>query len=237
VGHSSSRPRKADEFPLGKCQTPKNGVCASRPCTCRHEGSELKIHKHKLKIAFILPGELVLRGMDIDLALLREMHRRLPPEVALAMVGRAALALERNGHSPGVGMRADVGRVVRRCVLSWPKADLSQVDQHDENRITEDGAEAVALAVAHRHRGWCVVRRMQREEHADWLLEVRGKSHRRIIALEVSGVDRGSIAARLSQRLAQVAMSVDVDARWAGVVGFEEPTMAMRSTRRGKRGN
>jgi hypothetical protein len=55
--------------------------------------------------------------------------------------------------------------------------------------------------------------------------------------LEVSGVDRGSIAARLSQKLAQVAMSEDVDGRWAGVVGFEEPTMGMRSTGGGKRGN
>lgn len=165
------------------------------------------------------------------------MHRRLPPDVALAMVGRAALALGRNGRSPGLGMPVDVERVVTSCVLSWPRADLSQADQHDENRITEDGAEAVALAVVHRHRSWSVVRRMQREEHADWLLEDRGEGNRQIIALEVSGVDRGAIAARLSQKLAQVAMSVDVDGRWAGVVGFEEPTTALRSTKRRKRGN
>jgi len=175
--------------------------------------------------------------MDIDLALLREMHRRLPPDVALAMVGRAALALGRNGHSPGLAMPVEVERVVTSCVLSWPMADLSQANQHDENRITEDGAEAVALAVVHRHQSWCVVRRMQREEHADWLLEGGGKGDRQIIALEVSGVDRGAIAARLLQKLAQVAMSADVDGRWAGVVGFEEPATALRSTKRRKRGN
>jgi hypothetical protein len=78
---------------------------------------------------------------------------------------------------------------------------------------------------------------MQREEHADWLLEGGGEGGRQRIALEVSGVARGSITARLSQKLAQVAMSVDVDGRWAGVVGFEEPTTALRSTKRGKRGD
>jgi hypothetical protein len=153
------------------------------------------------------------------------------------MVGRAALALGKKGHSPGVAMPVDVERVVTNCVLSWPEADLRQASQHDENRITEDGAEAVALAVAHRHRSWCVVRRMQPGEHADWLLEGGGKDGRRIIALEVSGVARGTISARLSQKLTQVATAVDVDERWASVKGFEEPATALRSTKRGKRGD
>jgi hypothetical protein len=103
---------------------------------------------------------------------------------------------------------------------------MSKIDQHDHNRITEDGAEAMALTLAHRHRAWRVVRRMQRRENADWLLEdARGDES----ALEVSGVDRGSIAARLSEKLKQVAKNADVDQRWASVVGFEEPTAALRS--------
>jgi hypothetical protein len=68
---------------------------------------------------------------------------------------------------------------------------------------------------------------MQRGEHADWLLEDR-REVRQIVALEVSGVARGSIATRLSEKLAQVRESTDVDQRWAGVVGFEEPTAALR---------
>jgi Mg-chelatase subunit ChlI len=114
---------------------------------------------------------------------------------------------------------------------------LSKIDQHDHNRITEDGAEAVALALAHRHRAWRVIRRMQREEHADWLLEDAQEEGRRVVALEVSGVDRGSIAARLSEKLAQVAKSVDVDQRWARIVGFEEPAAALHFTKRKHRGN
>ena len=178
-----------------------------------------------------------LQGVDIDLARLREMHTRLPIDLALVMVGRAALALERNNHASGIHFSQDVERVVSNGLLSWPGADLGTMDQHDHNRITEESAEAVALALAHRHRTWHVIRRMQREEHADWLLEDSGKGGRQVVALEVSGVDRGSIAALLSVKLAQVAKSIDVDQRWAGVVGFEQPVAALHSTKRGRRGN
>jgi hypothetical protein len=174
--------------------------------------------------------------VDIDLAELREMHSRLPADLALVMVGRAALALERNAHKPGVSLSLDLSRVLSSGTLSWPGADLSRIDQHDHNRITEDGAEAVALALAHSHRAWRVIRRMQREEHADWLLEESSDGKRQVVALEVSGVDRGSILARLSEKMTQVAKSKDVDQRWAGVVGFEEPTAALHFTMRQPRG-
>jgi hypothetical protein len=175
--------------------------------------------------------------VDIDLADLREMHPRLPTDLALLMVGRAALALERNAHASGVRLSLDLERVLSSGVLSWPGADLGKIDQHDHNRITEDGAEAIALALAQRHRAWRVIRRMQREEHADWLLEDARQGVRQVVALEISGVDRGSIRARLSEKLAQVAESADVDQRWAGVVGFEEPAAALHFAKRRKRGN
>lgn len=174
--------------------------------------------------------------MDLDLGDLREMHPRLGTDQALAMVGRAALGLGRNGHASGVGISLEIERAATLGLLSWPGADLREIDQHDHNRITEDGAEAVVLALAHRARGWRVVRRMQRAEHADWLLEATGNGRRRVVALEVSGVDRGGIAARLRDKLAQVAKSTDVDQRWAGVVGFEEPNAALRSTKVNGRG-
>lgn len=165
------------------------------------------------------------------------MHSRLPTDLALVMVGRAALAMERNAHTSGVRLSLDLARVLTSGLLSWPGADLSKIDQHDHNRITEDGAEAVALALVHRHRAWRVIRRMQREEHADWLLEDARDGVRQVVALEISGVDRGGILARISEKLAQVARSTDVDQRWAGVVGFEEPIAALRSTKRQRRGN
>jgi Mg-chelatase subunit ChlI len=169
--------------------------------------------------------------MEIDLADLREMHPRLPEDLVLVMTTRAALGLQRNGHASPVAIHLDLEPSVIRGMLGWPGADLAALDQHDHNRVTEDGAEAVALALAHRDRGWRVVRRLQREEHADWLLEQLDEQERQVVALEVSGVDRGTIAPRLAEKLAQVARAEDVDQRWAGVVGFEQPTAALRSTK------
>jgi hypothetical protein len=166
--------------------------------------------------------------VDLDLAKLREMHPVLPFDVALVMVGRAALALERNAHKPGVSLSLDLERILSRALLSWPAAELSNIDQHDHNRITEEGAEVVALVLAHRYRSWQVVRRMQRGDHADWLLADVREGAEQEVALEISGIDRGSITARLSEKLSQVGKNTDADQRWACVVGFEEPMAALR---------
>lgn len=84
---------------------------------------------------------------------------------------------------------------------------MNKIDQHDRNRVTEDGSEGVALALGHLYREWRVIRRMQREEHADWLLEDLRAGKLQVVALEVSGVDKGSIVARLSEKLTQVSKS------------------------------
>ena len=175
--------------------------------------------------------------MDLDLAELREMHPRLSFRRASAMVECSALALERNSHNPGVSISLDLEHVRSNGSLQWPRAGLNGIAQHDNNRITEDGAEVVALALAHRYRSWRVFRRMQREEHADWLLEDIQNGVCQFVALEVSGVDRGSIAARLSQRLVQVAKNNEVDQRWACVVGFGEPIAALHFAERQHNGN
>jgi hypothetical protein len=109
--------------------------------------------------------------MNIDLADLREMHPRLPEDLALVMVGRAALSLQKNGHGSPVRIRLDVDRAVTEGDLIWPVSDPGFLDQHDTKRLTDDGAEAMALVLGHQARGWRVVRRLQQGEHADWLLE------------------------------------------------------------------
>jgi hypothetical protein len=173
--------------------------------------------------------------LKIDLKKLREMHPQLPVDVAEIILLRAALALQRNGHSSGVGLSLQVERLESKGTLSWRTADLSTITQHDTNRITEDGAEALTLAVMHQDRQWRVVRRMQREEFADWLLERDGDSGSETAALEVSGVDKGGIASRLREKLSQVAKSTDVDQKWAGVAGFELPIATIESSTRGRR--
>jgi hypothetical protein len=168
--------------------------------------------------------------MQIDLAELREMHPRLPDDLALVMTGRAALSLQRNGHGSPTDIRLDVDQAVTQGELAWPSSDPGFLDQHDANRLTEDGAEAIALALGHRSQGWRVVRRMQQGESADWLLEGSAEGTRQRIALEVSGVARGRIASRLSKKMKQVVRSEDVDQQWAGIVGFEKPEAALRSS-------
>jgi hypothetical protein len=155
------------------------------------------------------------------------------------MTVRAALGLQRHRHETPATLRLELEQGAPETAgLAWPGTELANLAQHDHHRVTEDGAEAVALAVAHRHRGWRVVRRMQREEHADWLLEQTEEGTRQVVAFEVSGVDHGTIAARLAEKIAQVARSEDVDQRWAGVVGFELPIAALSSpdSARPKRG-
>jgi hypothetical protein len=164
------------------------------------------------------------------------MHPRLPADLAASIVVRAALGLQRNGHASGVKLDIDVARVQIDGFLDLPTADIEKLDQHDHNRVTEDGAEAVALALVYAARGWRVVRRMQREEHADWWLEGEGQGSRQTIALEVSGVDRGPIGVRLAEKLAQVTLSLDADQRWASVVGFEKPKAALHPVEANDRG-
>lgn len=169
--------------------------------------------------------------MEIDLSDLREMHPRLPEDLALVMIGRAALSLQSNGHESPVGIRLDIEGSISQGGLTWPGSDPSFLAQHDSKRLTEDGAEAIALALGHRARGWRVIRRMQQGESADWLLEGPSEETHRHIALEVSGVARGGIAPRLAEKLAQVAKSEDVEEQWAGIVGFEEPIAALQAAK------
>ena len=171
------------------------------------------------------------QGASIDLSSLCKMHPRLPRDMAAVMVLRAALGLQRNEHASGVGFQMDIESAVSRCALLWPAADLARAEQHDSKRITEDGAEAIALAVAHKTRAWGVVRRMQQGKHADWLLEHKDNGMRTLVAFEVSGTDEQSIAAPMRKKLIQVAKATDVDQRCAGIVGFKRPEAALRSVK------
>lgn len=173
------------------------------------------------------------KSAGIDLTRLCDMHPRLPAEMGVIMALRAALGLQRNKHLPGTELQMAIEGARLREPLTWLAADLGTLAQHDSRRITEDGAEGIALAVAHKTRGWQIVRRMQQEEHADWLLEHRGGKARRLVAFELSGTDGRSIARPLRDKLAQVARCVDADLRCAGVVGFKQPQAALQSVEAG----
>jgi hypothetical protein len=96
--------------------------------------------------------------------------------------------------------------------------------QLDFGRITEDAAEAVALAMVHENGGWTVLRRMQRGDFADWLLlDADGRE----VALEVSGVDKVDTGQRrLKTKIRQVRRS-PADRKAAAVVELKPPRCRM----------
>jgi hypothetical protein len=161
----------------------------------------------------------------LNLARLGTMHPALrDAKEAEGYQRRAALALEREKHVPNVRARIANGVDVATARLRWkPLEDAAALKKVvDANRVTEDGAEGVALAFVHAVGGWTVERRVQRGESADWLL-VDSIGGRRML-LEVSGTSTPDVEARLATKLRQVAgVSERGYVLAAIVVGFIEP--------------
>jgi hypothetical protein len=108
--------------------------------------------------------------------------------------GLASLALQRAGHNSPAEAAVHDDRLQSTAHIEWKPQDSALLQVLDANRVTEDGAEAVALAFASCSDGWTAKRRLQRTEHADWLLY----KDRRWLALEVSGTADGDPFARLA---------------------------------------
>ena len=158
--------------------------------------------------------------MKLDLEMLRQMHPLLPASTAIEYAHRAAVGLDRHSHKPGVVMEADLDGEPERAHLHWipsPTNDLAQIDRH---RVTEDAAEAIALALVHEARGWVVRRRLQRGESADWLLVDRKRSH---VALEVSGIDGTDNGRRLREKKEQARQTTAAPCKAACVVELAAP--------------
>src|SRR5215213_658339 len=111
------------------------------------------------------------------------------------------LALQRSGHTSPVQTEIDHDGRKDTADLTWMSQDSSLLSVLDTNRVTEDGAEAVAITYANATAGWLVKRRLQRGESADWLL----KNDAGWLALEVSGTIDGDAAERLREKQQQIA--------------------------------
>lgn len=138
--------------------------------------------------------------MRLNLALLVEMHPLLPPARAADIAQCAAVGLRRHGHAPGAEMVTRLDEADHVATLGWMTAPGGTDLQLDHKRVTEDAAEAIALALVNVAFGWVIRRRLQQGESADWLLEGPSK---RLIGLEVSGVDAGDSEPRLRAKLLQ----------------------------------
>jgi hypothetical protein len=151
---------------------------------------------------------------------LKRMHPLLPAVTAAEYGHRAALGLERHGHASGVVLKTVLDREQGRAALHWLRAGEGDEEQVDRHRITEDAAEAIALALVHGTRGWVIRRRLQRGEAADWLLH---DPEARPVALEVSGTGAGGATQRLKEKLAQVRGATVASHRAACVVELPVP--------------
>lgn len=171
--------------------------------------------------------------MELDLDQLGVMHPKLQMSGEVELYRRrGALALARFRHAPGVTVGVANGPAQTRATIRWtaPLEIKDALEVVDTNRLTEDGAEAVALAFVHTRSGWTVKRRVQREGFADWLLT--GPQHPKMaLALEVSGSGVDDAEQRLRSKLAQVSrFGGEPGLRAAVVVSFLEPRILAATT-------
>jgi hypothetical protein len=161
-----------------------------------------------------------LRDVRVDLRLLGLLHPLLPHQTSATYAHRAALALLRSGHSPGTDLTVSLDDHPATANLDWETAPLDDGAQLDRHRVTEDGAEGIALALVAVAKGWQILRRLQRGESGDWLLR---DSDNELFALEISGIDGDYNHRRLAQKIRQVSYATISINRFASVVAFGPP--------------
>lgn len=165
----------------------------------------------------------------IDLDDVASLCPGLRVETGEPLVFRAVMALQRR-HKTGVELLGTVRGNDLREALTWKKRPAALAPFEDFNRVTEEGAEIIALALAGQRCGWTVKRRLQstRAEGADWLM----KSGADKVILEVGGTDKADLKARYGQKITQAQT-----ASWpkgtllaACVVSFVEPRVLFWSS-------
>jgi len=142
----------------------------------------------------------------------------------------AATALERCGHQPGVRIRSNVLGRESDEAIQWQPRFPGHDRLLDWKRVTEDGAECIALLIVGTYCKWNVVRRLQSRlrERADWLVEIASSGEQ--IVLEVSGTDRGPFEPIIRQKMGQAGASpIKTSHSAACVVRFREPMAELRS--------
>jgi hypothetical protein len=110
-------------------------------------------------------------------------------------------------HRPGVRLTGQTPEGNIDEELRWRERAAEVAAHEDINRVTEEGAEAIALFLACSNGSLKVERRLQSRlaEGADWLL--RDRSTGRRVVLEVGGTDEQDLAALLERKIAQARRS------------------------------
>lgn len=134
-----------------------------------------------------------------------------------------AFAIQRERHISPTTAAVDHDGLKESATIEWIRQDAAFFRQIDSHRITEDGAEAVALAYFHSRSGWIVKRRLQRGENADWLLQRDAER----LAIEVSGTRKGDPFTRLAVKKRQIGDCLLAAERLAIVVAFGGPSIVV----------
>ena len=111
----------------------------------------------------------------IDLDDFADLCPGLPAASAEPLAFRAIIALQRR-HQSGVTLSGTMGGKDLREALHWKERPAELARMEDFDRVTEEGAEALALALTGRRCGWSVKRRLQSRdsEGAGWLMGCGG---------------------------------------------------------------
>jgi hypothetical protein len=153
----------------------------------------------------------------------------VPADTATPLAHRAAVALERR-HHPGVHLTGTVRDAVVDEELGWRLREPHTATYEDMNRVTEEGAEAIGLALACSKCEWRIARRLQARlaEGADWLMT--DVSTGRMMVLEIGGTDEQDIEALLARKIAQARRSpfAERGTPAACVVRFLDPSVRMK---------
>lgn len=162
----------------------------------------------------------------IDLEVLTDLLGLHEDSVA-PLAHRAAVALERR-HRPGVHLTGTVRGATFDEEIRWRLRTPDAAAYEDINRVTEEGAEAISLALACSKSNWRIERRLQARlsEGADWLMiDPTGTT----IVLEIGGTDEQDLEALLARKIKQARSSL-FSARGtpaACVVRFLEPSVKL----------
>lgn len=153
----------------------------------------------------------------------------VPNDTAAPLAHRAAVALERR-HQPGVHLTGTVRGNVVDEELRWRSRAPEGAVYEDINRVTEEGAEAIGLALACSTCAWRVERRLQARlaEGADWLMVDPASGA--TMVLEIGGTDEQDLDALLARKIAQARRSPfsERGTSAACVIRFVEPSVMMQ---------
>ena len=166
---------------------------------------------------------------------LSDLSHGLPaisPAFGAALAQAAGVCLESQHHSPGVQLPV-TGYRKNVYLLDWPQI-TEQILRcfNDPQEATEFGAVAVAILLARNEIGYSVIERSRKGTGFDyWIGEESELPFARQARLEVSGIRKGGnreVAARVNEKLKQIARSGDSPPGYVIVVEFGTPLAEVR---------